>query len=306
MNTQILEYMIAISEEKSMSRAAARLLVSQPALSQQVKKLEKELDAKLFVREKNRIQLTDAGRVYVNGARSVLSIYENAMSEIARLRESGKKRLTLVYNNALLPVFTTRILPVFTERHRDIFISTIDGNASVAKDYLTGGLADLAVMATRELSHSMLEYIPLYEDELTLALPLGHPAVRQFKRQGVDFSCLEKEYFILNQGNSHFRTLEREILERNHVTPNVLCEISDLHASVNMVRNKKGVAFLPKSMDPKPAGYVRFSLDPPAVFHVVAAYHKSIVLSEPLRDMIMVLLREYDCQGESACSPEPS
>lgn len=53
MNTQQLEYVIAISEEKSFSRAADRLLVTQPALSQQVKKLEKELGAKLFRREKN-------------------------------------------------------------------------------------------------------------------------------------------------------------------------------------------------------------------------------------------------------------
>ena len=84
MNTQQLEYVIAISEEKSFSRAADRLLVTQPALSQQVKKLEKELGAKLFRREKNELVLTDAGKVYVNGARSVMSIYLKALEEIRR------------------------------------------------------------------------------------------------------------------------------------------------------------------------------------------------------------------------------
>ena len=61
MNTRLLETIIAISEEKSLSRAADRLLVTQPALSQQVKKLERELDAKLFRREQNQLLLTDAG-----------------------------------------------------------------------------------------------------------------------------------------------------------------------------------------------------------------------------------------------------
>ena len=53
MNTQILEYMIAISEEKSLTKAADRLLITQPALSRQLKKLESELNTKLFLREKN-------------------------------------------------------------------------------------------------------------------------------------------------------------------------------------------------------------------------------------------------------------
>ena len=63
MNTRLLEHIIVISEEKSLSKAADRLLVSQPALSQQLKRLETELDAKLFYREKNRLLLTDAGKM---------------------------------------------------------------------------------------------------------------------------------------------------------------------------------------------------------------------------------------------------
>ena len=292
MNTQILEYIITISEEKSLSKAADRLLVSQPALSQQLKKLEKELDARLFTREHNQMILTDAGRVYVNSARSALNIYHNALLEIQRLQKSGKKHITLVYNNVLLPIFTTRILPAFTERCKDIFISTIDGNASIAKDYLNGGLADLAVLATSELSHSMLEYIPLYQEELMLALPLDHPCVPLFQKQGVDLSLLTDDFFILNQVNSHFRTLEKEILSRSHISPNVLCEISDSNASLNMIRNRKGIGFLPKSMK-EAENCVFFPLSPPASFHVVIAYHKSIILSKPMRELILLLLQAY-------------
>ena len=86
MNIQILENMIAISEEKSLTKAADRLLITQPALSRQLKKLESELDTKLFLREKNEMVMTDAGKVYVNGARSALSIYEKAMDDIRKLR----------------------------------------------------------------------------------------------------------------------------------------------------------------------------------------------------------------------------
>lgn len=82
MNLQSMEYVIAISEEKSLSRAAERLLISQAALSQHLKKLETELDAKLFERRQGMLVLTDAGRVYVNGARRVLDLYNKALYRI--------------------------------------------------------------------------------------------------------------------------------------------------------------------------------------------------------------------------------
>ena len=82
MSLQSMEYMIAISEEKSLSRAAERLLISQAALSQHVKKLETELDTRLFERQHGHLVLTDAGRVYVNGARRVLDIYNRALYQI--------------------------------------------------------------------------------------------------------------------------------------------------------------------------------------------------------------------------------
>ena len=64
MDTKILEYVIAIAEEKSLSKAAERLYLSQPALSQRLKKLEDELGTPLFLREKNGLSITDAGRIY--------------------------------------------------------------------------------------------------------------------------------------------------------------------------------------------------------------------------------------------------
>ena len=121
MNTRLLEHIIVISEEKSLSKAADRLLVSQPALSQQLKRLETELDAKLFYREKNRLLLTDAGKIYVNGARSALNIYDRAMEEIKQLRRSSQTQITLVYNRGLLPNFSSSLLPAFHTKHRDVF-----------------------------------------------------------------------------------------------------------------------------------------------------------------------------------------
>lgn len=291
MNTQTLEYIIAIAEEKSISRAADRLLVSQPAISRQLKRVEERLGTKLFLRERGEMILTDAGKIYVNGARSVQSIYEHALEEIRKLEQSGKRQITFIYNNALLPDFSVDILSEFRKLHPNTRISTIDGNASIAKDYLSNGMADLAVIATREASHTMLEFMPLRDEELMLALPASHPAVSSFEKHGVDLPLLRDEPFILNQQNSYFRSLEREILSHCSFTPDVLCEIRDLNASSNMVANGKGIAFLPRSVYDHAEGCHLFSLPEPMIFHVVIAYSKGIILTGPIRDLIMLLLK---------------
>lgn len=295
MNLRLLEYIIAISEEKSLSRAAEKLDVTQPALSQQLKKLERELGTRLFVREKNQLQLTDAGKVYVNGARSILNIYAKARADIAGLNQSGKTQVTLVYNTALLPDFASVILPAFQKIHPDVLLSTVDGNASIARDYLLGGTADLAVMACQDSPHSMLETLPLHDEELLLALPADAPLADVFTREGVDLRRLLDEPFILNQANSFFRSIERELFLRQGLTPRVLCEISDLNASLKMVKNHKGYAFLPRSMG-HTAGVRYFSMDPPALFHVVVAWHKGAVLTRPAQDLVRVLTAHYTPQ----------
>ncbi|MTK06186.1 MAG: LysR family transcriptional regulator [Hungatella sp.] len=291
MNTQQLEYVIAIAEEKNLSKAAEKLFVTQPALSQQLKKLEEELETKLFYKDKNNYLLTDAGRIYVNGAQYILSLYSNALKEIENLNYVGKKRLTIIYRNDMLPVISKEVLPALAELHENIFIDTIDADGSVAKDYVMNGMADLAVMVTKELSHSMLEYIPLRRENLILAVPENHPCLKQLNKHAVDFSWFSDDSFILNPPKSTFRSCENKIFSSHQFTPSILCESNDLTVMKHMVNCYKGIAFLPESVREEEDNYVCLPLTPPAAFYIVIAYRKSSVLSKPVKDLIKLLLK---------------
>ena len=74
MDTRIAEYMITIQEERSLTKAASRLFITQSALNQQLKKLEQELGMPLFQRGKQGLTLTDAGKIYIAGARAFLPV----------------------------------------------------------------------------------------------------------------------------------------------------------------------------------------------------------------------------------------
>ena len=89
MDTRQIEYIIAIAEEKTLSRAAERLFISQSALSQLLSNLQAEGLPPLFYRQKGEMLLTDAGKIYVNGARIVMKICEDTEEALDKLRNAG-------------------------------------------------------------------------------------------------------------------------------------------------------------------------------------------------------------------------
>ncbi|QAT48795.1 LysR family transcriptional regulator [Caproiciproducens sp. NJN-50] len=90
MDIRNANYFAAIAEEKSISKAAERLFISQPALSQQLSKLEDELHTKLFIRKKDTLELTEAGRIYLNCVYNIQYIEKQAMNKILEIRNEKK------------------------------------------------------------------------------------------------------------------------------------------------------------------------------------------------------------------------
>ena len=96
MNTKVLEYFIAAAEEQNISRAAERCFISQPALSQHIKELEKQLGVPLFTRTGHSVALTDFGRVYLNNALAILRTEQQTLDKIKALRESLQSHLRII------------------------------------------------------------------------------------------------------------------------------------------------------------------------------------------------------------------
>ena len=292
MNTRAYEAVIALSEEGTQTRAAERLMISQSALSQIIKKTENEVGTSLFTKKSNNYVLTDAGKIYVNGARAVLQIYQNALHDISRIRTRKRKEISIVYNRSLLKNIS-QVIAGFIAKNPNIYIKTIYGNASAAVDYLLNGQADIAVVSTKELSNSLLSFIPLRDEELKLVLPFGHPAIHSFLRNGIHFDALEQDFFVLHQEGSFLHHEEMNIFRKASVSPSNFCEVSETEVALSMVENRKGVAFIPASQLEEGKG-IAFSLAPEEIYHIAVAYRKDTMLTGALREFSMLLLENYD------------
>lgn len=293
-DTRIIEYMIAIAEEHSLNKAAEKLFLSQPALSQRLKKLEEELGAELFRRENAGLAITDAGRVYINGGRSILQIKQEALKQLAGMGRNSRDaiRFGCATSHAL------ECVPRFQEAYPHIELSSKRTNSLAAKEDLIMGRLDIAVLLTPTLQHSILEYLPLSQNHYLLSIPATHPANEEKPPFAQGYDCLKDDYFILSPSHTFSREIEDRALAAMGIQPRILCEIGDNESKRYMLNKNLGNAFLPNYSIQQEDTFRTYPLQPPQTFYIVAAYPKNIVLSEPMKYMLEILLTIFDTAGE--------
>lgn len=295
MDTKIIEYIISIAEEKSLSKAAEKLYISQPALSQRLKKLEEELGTPLFIRDNTGLSITDAGRIYINGGRSVLKIKQDALQKLSGMNRRNRDLLRFGCATSL----ALECIPAFRHKYPDIELITQHCNTPTAKESLIMGRMDIAVLLSSSLQHSALEYLPLSRGELVLAVPDNHPALTESTDADTlqnHYTALQDDYFILSPEHSYARDMEDQALRMMGIQPPILCEISDNVSRRYMLNRKLGNGFLPSYTLRDEDTFHTFSMQPKLSFYVVAAYSKTLTLSEPMKYMLKLLLSLFPAQ----------
>ncbi len=174
MRLRQLEYFVAVAEERHFGRAAERLRVAQPGVSQQIKILERSLGAKLFIRGSDGVQLTDAGGALLDHARLVLELADRT-SEIPRLVTNGKAGLLKVGTAAIQvhPV-ANRIIADFRERFPLVDLELHPGLGAAQVDLLRRRALDATFVNAPLEDEEGLRYLPLGTLEIRVAVPEGH------------------------------------------------------------------------------------------------------------------------------------
>ena len=187
-------YFIAVAEELHFSRAAERLRIAQSGLSQQIKQLERAVGVQLLIRDRRGVQLTEAGRVFLDQARLTLELADRAVAS-AVVAERGKKALLRVGTTVLaMPPIAGRLLQVFGERFPDVEVELHPRLISDLIDGISTFALDVAIVVSPFKS---VDPPPRYQQlgiyELVAAVPEGH---RLAKLERIPRPELLKEPFI--------------------------------------------------------------------------------------------------------------
>ncbi len=237
-----LRYFTAVADTKNFTEAAARLHVSQPALSYQIKRLENELGARLFDRTSRKVSLTVDGRTFLPLAQMVLLKVEEAAGVMEdRLGVmTGSVRLGCIPSAAAYIV--PSILASFTRNFPGVAVSLLESGAATLERSVHDGSADLAIVAD-PVSPEHLDVTPLLTEDLLLVVPDHH---RLAARDSVSLAELADEPFIMLGGTFTLGPHVTEACRRAGFEPRVAYETGGLDSVKSFVRHELGISVLPK------------------------------------------------------------
>jgi DNA-binding transcriptional LysR family regulator len=248
MELRHLRYFVAVAEELHFSRAAERLHIAQPPLSQQIRQLEDELGVRLFDRTKRRVQLTDAGRLVVGEARRALA-QAGRVAEAARHAAQGSAGLLRVGFSSSAPYTTLpAILRSFRGQFPHVVLNLFERSTEEQVELLAAGAIDIGfVRRPIEGALESLVVKTILREPLVLALPHDHPLRA---RRAVNPRALAHEPFILFPRHAAPGLYDQiaSICRRAGFRAQVAQEAVQMQTIVSLVSAGLGVAIVPASI----------------------------------------------------------
>jgi DNA-binding transcriptional LysR family regulator len=255
-----LRYFVAVAEELSFRKAAGRLSVSEPAISQQVADLEDELGQKLFNRDSRRVELTEIGRVFLRGARRTLASAKEAVAQAQEAAAGERGRLTIGSIGPLVHAFLPDALAKFREHFPLVEVTVLNMDDRAQVEALANGTIMLGIgWASPSLAESQsLTVKPLLRCSFALACAEHRwPA----KRGNPKLSDFREDNFlaISTEAGSNFMHLLRTVCQRDGgFEPNFLTVGNSLESLLSMVAAGRGVLLGPQILFRHPTAGVRF------------------------------------------------
>ena len=246
MELRHLRYFLSLAEERHFGRAAARVHVAQPALSQQIKQLERELGVDLFRRTTRRVELTDAGRRFEHHARSVTGSMDRAQREMAMVASGRAGQVSMGF----IGTATYDVLPQVARTVRrelpDVEL-TLRGellSPQLVAD-LVEGTYDLAVIRPDPVARPDVNLRLLRSERLVAVLPAHH---RLADRRRIDLGSLADEVFVMHP-SGHRSSIHEEVLRACAAAgfqPVNMLEVAETATLVVFVAAGLGVALVPE------------------------------------------------------------
>jgi DNA-binding transcriptional LysR family regulator len=253
MELRHLRYFVAIAEERSITRAAERLHMQQPPLSQQLRALESELRFRLFERCPKGVELTAAGAVFLDEARALLASAELAKERGSRVAAGFEGSLSIgLTNSAAAHRFAPESIAAFRRKYAGIHLSFDEGNAATLTQAVLHSALEVAFVRAPVHEPPELRCDKLFDEPMLIALASSHPLAKASDRRGASLRLrdLSNEPFILvrRPGAPGMYADLITTCRAAGFTPRIEHEVASMITNLLLVAAGVGVTVVPASM----------------------------------------------------------
>lgn len=250
MELRHLRYFIMVAEERHFTRAAARLNMQQPPLSQQIRALEQELGFDLFKRHPKGVDLTAGGLVFLEEAQAILARVEHGALKASRVAQGIEGTLAIGFtSSAAAHALIPRIIRAYRERYPAVELSINEGSARELTEDAIEKRIDVDILRAPVSTHQSLTFHRLLNEEMLLVLPTGHPLLATAD-SAIPIAALKDERFILvrRPGAPGMYANLITACQNAGFEPKIAFEVERMLTNVSLVAAGEGISVVPASM----------------------------------------------------------
>lgn len=246
MELRHLRYFVAVAEELHFGRAAERLFMAQPPLSQQIQQLEREIGASLFQRTSRRVQLTAAGQVFLEEARQILARVETAVETAQRASRGEVGRLSIGFSASATYDVLPEVLRGFRARFPEVELLLSELTAAEQAQALHDQKIQIG-LARPFIEDTTIVVESVVQEPFVVALPERHPLTAETE---IELGRLAGEPFIQFPAypKPSYADLVTAVCQAAGFVPTVAQEVREMQTAISLVAAGMGVAILPASV----------------------------------------------------------
>jgi len=254
MELRHLRYFVAVAEEKSVTRAAARLGMQQPPLSQQIKALEQELRFRLFERLPKGVELTAGGAVFLDEARALLDGVDRAAQKAASVASGAQGSITVGFTSSVAAHrLASDIIRAYRYSYPGVALEFREGNAAELTEAVASGELHAAILREPVADPPGVIFHTLLDEEMLVVLPLTHKLARPKARtraSAVSLQALANDPFILVRRPGAPGMYANLIAACNQLgfNPKIAAQVGHMLTNIMLVAAGVGVSVVPASM----------------------------------------------------------
>lgn len=246
-----LRYFEAVARTKNFTRAAKSLNIAQPALSQQIKKLENELGLPLFNRGKRLSRLTQAGEAVLEKALLILGLVDQLRDSASKFQELKRGTLRIGALPALSAAWLPAVIKAFLKVYPQVDMILKEDTSTAIAHWVTAGEVDLG-LGQLPVSQEHFHSVPLFSEGFCLLARDDSPLTQ---KDSLFLKTLSETPIVLYKGQVRTETLSA--CRRAGFEPKVVCETAEIATAIALVQTGLGVAILPESGSLPPREGVR-------------------------------------------------
>ncbi len=296
MNTKQLQYVITLAHEGSFSRAADVLNITQPSLSQYIKKIEKQIGLSLFDRTNGDVRLTDAGRVYIDTGRKILDLehrMENSFTDLAAYKTGSLIIGAAPYRAAsMLPTIACS----FQSLHPGMHLVVREGTTAELVEGMEHGEYDLA-LTLLPIDERLFSFEKVMEEELVLAVPHSFPyftstTIPGKKYRAIDIKELNSQSLVMLTDVQYMQKQLANLMIDHKIAVYPAAIVKSLEAQIEFVKAGVGMALVPSGIERfcKPEEVTFYSFNQPLPKReVVLMWRKDRKLSTTAEELKSVI-----------------